>query len=337
VKEQSLRAFEVLAEAEGKMHGKPADKVAFHEVGAVDSIIDFVGACIGLEALDIDEVWCGPVALGGEGEGGYVKCAHGSLPVPAFAALELMKGLPIRPCGVAAELTTPTGAALVRTLATQFGPLPPIDVQALGYGAGTRNDPHIPIPNILRVVLGIREGVVSREEGHAVAGSQQPVASSQQPVASSQTDTIIELSANIDDATPEELGCLAEQLMELGALDVFFTPIQMKKFRPATLLTVLVEPKLFDAVTAAIFRGSSTFGVRYEMKSRVKLARQMGEVATTYGEVRVKLGFWKGELVSVHPEYDDCRARAAEKGVTLREVVDAARRAADLCRSKQEK
>ena len=311
------------------MHGKPADKVAFHEVGAVDSIIDFVGACIGLEALDIDEVWCGPVALGGEGEGGYVKCAHGSLPVPAFATLELMKGLPIRPCGVAAELTTPTGAALVRTLATQFGPLPPINVQALGYGAGTRNDPHIPIPNILRVVVGTKEVSVSEKE--------QSVASSQQPVANNQTDTIIELRANIDDATPEELGCMAEQLMELGALDVFFTPIQMKKFRPATLLTVLIEPKLFDTVTNAIFHGSSTFGVRYEMKSRVKLARQMSKVATTYGEVRVKLGFWKGELVSIHPEYDDCRARATEKGVTLREVVDAARRVADLCQSKQEK
>ena len=170
VKAQSLRAFELLAEAEGKMHGKPPEKVAFHEVGAVDSIVDFVGACIGLEALGIDEVWCGPVALGGEGKGGYVKCAHGLLPVPAFATLELMKGLPIRPCGVAAELTTPTGAALIKALATRFGPLPPIDIRRLGYGAGTRNDPQILIPNVLRVVLGEESGG-RPEDGGAERGA----------------------------------------------------------------------------------------------------------------------------------------------------------------------
>jgi hypothetical protein len=320
VKTQSLRAFELLAEAEGRMHGKPPEKVAFHEVGAVDSIVDFVGACIGLEALSIDEVWCGPVALGGEGEGGYVKCAHGLLPVPAFATLELMKGLPIRPCGVAAELTTPTGAALIKALATRFGPLPPMDIQGLGYGAGTRNDPHIPIPNVLRVVLGEENGGRRKEKGErkgAEGGAER------------QADTILELEANIDDATPEELGCLAERLLKIGALDVFFASIQMKKFRPATMVTVLAEPTLFEPVVNELFHASSTFGVRYEMKSRVKLARKMLKVKTPWGEVGVKVGRWNGEVVALHPEYDDCRALAEAEGLPLRQVVEAARRLAD--------
>lgn len=325
VKAQSLKAFELLAEAEGRMHDKPADRVAFHEVGAVDSIIDFVGACIGLEALGIDQVWCGPVALGGEGDGGYVKCAHGLLPVPAFATLELMKGLPIRPCGVSAELTTPTGAALIRTLVTRFGPLPSMNIQALGYGAGTRNDPQITIPNILRVVLGETSDLkTARDDQQKSSARGHPPSA-----AADQADTVIELQANIDDATPEELGCLAEQLFGLGALDVFFAPIQMKKFRAATLLTVLIEPPLFQAVVEALFHGSSSFGIRYELKSRVKLARETRTVATPYGEVRAKLGTWKGEVVAIHPEYDDCRTLAEAEKVPLRKVIEAARRAAE--------
>lgn len=325
VKAQSLRAFELLAEAEGKMHGKPPEKVAFHEVGAVDSIVDFVGACIGLEALGVDDVWCGPVALGGEGEGGYVKCAHGLLPVPAFATLELMKGLPIRSCGVAAELTTPTGAALIKALATRFGPLPPMNILGLGYGAGTRNDPHIPIPNVLRVVLGEDSGGSMEGGGR----SEERGARSEERGVKCQADTVLELQANIDDATPEELGCLAEQLLKLGVLDVFFAPIQMKKFRPATLVTVLVDPALFTLAVNELFHASSTFGVRYEMKSRVKLAREMLSVKTPWGDVRVKVGRYNGEVVALHPEYDDCRALADARGLSLRQVVDAARQQAE--------
>lgn len=331
VKAQSVRAFELLAEAEGRMHGRPPEKVAFHEVGAVDSIIDFVGACIGLEALGVDEVWCGPVALGGEGEGGYVKCAHGMLPVPAFATLELMKGLPIRSCGVASELTTPTGAALVKALAVRFGPLPPMDIRGLGYGAGTRNDPGIPIPNVLRVVLGTdgeRSGAPDAV-GRMAAGGSERAERVEGRNSVSQADAVIELQANIDDATPEELGCLAERLLKLGAMDVFFTPIQMKKFRPATLVTVLADPVLFSQTVNELFRSSSTFGVRYEMKSRVKLAREIRNVKTPWGEVSVKVGRFNGEIVAWHPEYDDCRALADAENLPLRHVVETARRLAN--------
>jgi hypothetical protein len=333
VKEQSLKAFRLLAEAEGRMHGKDPEQVNFHEVGAVDSIVDFVGACIGLEALGVEEVWCGPVALGGEvgrftespGEhaqrsgrsggsphAGYVRCAHGLLPIPAPATLELLKGVPLRSCPVAAELTTPTGAALVKALAVRFGPLPPLCIKKLGYGAGTRNDPAIPVPNILRVVLGtLSAGSEAGSGGGAGA----------------EADTVIEFQANVDDATPEVLGYLADRLLALGALDVFFTAVQMKKTRPGTLVTVLCEPARFDALAEALFRESPTFGLRYELKSRLKLAREVRTVKTPWGEVRVKLGRWRGETVSVHPEYEDCRALAERHGVPLRQVLDAARTA----------
>ena len=334
VKKQSLKAFRLLAEAEGKMHGKEPEQVSFHEVGAVDSIVDFVGACIGLEALGVEEVHCGPVALGGElgrfsespgecaqqsgrsggspHEAGYVHCAHGLLPIPAPATLELMKGVPIRSCPVAAELTTPTGAALVKALAVRFGPLPPLCIEKLGYGAGTRNDPAIPIPNLLRAVLGT---VPAGAEGASGGGE------------GAEADTVVEFQANLDDATPEVLGYLGDRLLALGALDVFFTAVQMKKTRPGTLVTVLCEPARFEALAEALFRESPTFGLRYELKSRLKLAREVRKVKTPWGEVRVKLGRWRGETVSVHPEYEDCRALAERHGVPLRQVLDAARTA----------
>jgi uncharacterized protein (DUF111 family) len=253
------------------------------------------------------------------------------LPVPAFATLELMKGLPIRSCGVASELTTPTGAALVKALAVRFGPLPPMDIRGLGYGAGTRNDPGIPIPNVLRVVLGTdgeRSGA-PEAVGCMAAGGSERAERVEGRNSVSQADAVIELQANIDDATPEELGCLAERLLKLGAMDVFFTPIQMKKFRPATLVTVLADPVLFSQTVNELFRSSSTFGVRYEMKSRVKLAREIRNVKTPWGEVRVKVGRFNGEIVAWHPEYDDCRALADAEDLPLRHVVETARRLAN--------
>lgn len=307
VKARSIKAFELLAEAEGRMHGQPPEKVAFHEVGAVDSIVDFVGACIGLEALGISEVRCGPVALGGEG-GGYVDCAHGKLPVPAFATLELMKGLPVRACAVNKELTTPTGAALLKALVTDFGPLPPMRIEKIGYGAGTRNDPHIPVPNVLRAVLGTLDTTAAGDDAEA--------------------DTVVEIQANVDDAAPEVLGYLSEKLLAAGALDVFFTPVQMKKSRPGTLVTVLADAAHFDALAEALFRETPTFGLRYEQKQRRKLARETVNVETPWGAVRVKLGRWRGAFMSAHPEYEDCKALAEQNGVPLRQVIDAARAAA---------
>ncbi|MCW8131328.1 MAG: nickel pincer cofactor biosynthesis protein LarC [Planctomycetota bacterium] len=311
VKERSLRAFELLAESEGRMHHMPPDEVGFHEVGAVDSIVDFVGACIGLDLLGVEEVRCGPVALGGEG-GGYVDCQHGRLPVPAFATLELMKGLPIRPCPVAKELTTPTGAALLRALVRpeHFGPLPSMNVEKLGYGAGTRNDPSIPVPNLLRVAYGTLE---AEAEAEAPASASAPGGG-----------TVVECQANIDDATPEVLGYAMERLLEAGALDAFFTPVQMKKGRPGTLVTVVAPPEKQDAVLAVLFSETTTFGVRYAYKKRATLDRETERALTPWGEVRVKIGRLNGEVVSAHPEFEDCRELAKAHGVPLRDVIGAA-------------
>ena len=331
VKQQSIRAFQVLADAEGRMHHKPAEKVHFHEVGAVDSIVDFVSACAGLELLGIDELRCGPVALGGDG-GGYVECAHGTLPVPAFATLELMKGLPIRPCPVKEELTTPTGAALLKALVApeHFGPLPVLHIEKVGYGAGTRDDPHVPVPNLLRAVLGTEAPVAKPgEEVRAVLASLQApakaAAKAPEPVATDEADTVVEISANIDDSEPEVLGYAMEKLLAQGALDVFFTPVQMKKSRPGTLLTVIAPPEKRDELVRQVFRETTTFGVRYEVKERAKLKRATEHLKTPWGSVRVKIGTWKGELVSLHPEYDDCKTIAERENIPLRMVLDVVR------------
>ena len=299
VKANALRAFQKLAEAEGRIHGLPPEKVHFHEVGAIDSIVDIVGACIGLELLGVDEIWCGPVALG---SGGFIKCDHGLMPVPAPATLEIMKGLPIRKSPVEKELTTPTGAALVAALVKEFGALPPMRIDKTGYGAGSREVQAV--PNVLRVALGTLDEAAS-------------------------SDSILEIRTNVDDLSAEVLGHVCERLLAAGALDVFFTPIQMKKNRPATMLTVLAEPHQLDAIAGILFKECSTFGLRYQAQSRIKLARRMVSVATEFGEVRVKIGEWQGQVVSRHPEFEDCRAHAEEKSVPVRTVIDAARRAAE--------
>ena len=306
VKTLSIKAFSLLAEVEGRMHGMKPDEVSFHEVGAVDSIVDMVGACIGIDALKIDEVWCGPLALGGEGSG-YLHVAHGKLPIPAPATLELVNGLPLRTSGVEKELTTPTGAALVKALAVRYGSMPAMKIEKTGYGAGSRNDPKIPIPNLLRAVIGELD-----EQGTA---------------ANTGNDSICELQANLDDIAPEILGYVGEQLLKLGALDYFTVPIGMKKSRPGILLTVLCPLELRDAVAELLFRETTTFGIRYETKQRLKLDRKMREVRVPWGLVRVKEGFWNGERVSVHPEYDDCRRIADAQGVPLKTVIEAARQA----------
>jgi len=317
VKARSIRVFTKLAEAEGKIHQRPPEQVLFHEVGALDSIVDIVGACAGLELLDIGEIWCGPVALGS----GTVKCAHGLLPVPAPATAELMQGLPVRASPVEAELTTPTGAALVAALCSRFGPMPGLTIEKIGYGAGARE--RQAVPNVLRVFLlsGDTTPILKKAEIWACPPAE---------TKSSETaDTVLEIRTNLDDVSAEVLGYLAEKLLALGVLDVFYTPIQMKKGRPATLLTVLAETQQLDTVAATLFRECGTLGLRYQTQRRLKLARRSVTVSTEFGDVRVKIGEWQGEVVSVHPEFEDCRARAEEKGVSLRAVMDAARAACE--------
>jgi uncharacterized protein (TIGR00299 family) protein len=301
VKTASLKAFTVLAEAEARIHNMSIEHVHFHEVGALDSIVDLVGGCIALEILNVGDLVCGPLALGA---GGFVKCDHGMMPVPAPATLEIVKGIPLRNTPVEKELTTPTGAALVKALASHFGPMPEMEIAKIGYGAGSRVEQAV--PNILRVALG----------------------SASMSQASADSDTIVEISTNIDDATPEVLGYVAESLLAHGALDAFFTPIQMKKMRPAVMLTVLAEEAKLDELAAIIFKECPTFGLRYRKQSRMKLARKMVTVQTAFGDVRVKIGEWKGQAVSLHPEFEDCKTRAQEKNVALRAVIDAARTAA---------
>jgi len=300
VKTDSIRVFTRLAEAEARIHAMEVESVQFHEVGALDSIIDIVGGCIGIESLGVSQLWCGPIALGS----GFVKCEHGLIPVPAPATLEIVKGLPTRPSPVQKELTTPTGAALIAGLCSHFGAMPPMRIQAIGYGAGSREGQAV--PNVLRAILGVLDSV-----------AQTPP----------ESDSILEISANIDDSTPEVMGHVCDQLLAAGALDVFLTPIQMKKFRPGSMLTVLAEPHLRDTVAAILFRESSTFGLRYTQQSRLKLSRQIESVPTPFGPIRVKIGTWRGEIVSRHPEYDDCKAAAESRNVPLQDVIAAARQA----------
>ncbi len=302
VKTNVVAAFQKLADAEGRIHAMAPDDVAFHEVGALDSIIDFVAVCAGLELLGVDEVWCGPLALG---RGGFVKCDHGLMPVPAPATLEIVKGMPLRDTPVEKELTTPTGAALVAALASTFCAVPTMRIDKIGYGAGSRETQQV--PNVLRAILGTMDSAEESSRQREESGGE-----------------IVEIRANIDDATPEVLGYLSEALFAGGALDVFFTPIQMKKNRPGTLVTALADPKKLNALTEIFFKESPTFGVRYEKLQRFTLERETISVETPYGKANVKIGRWKGAIRSMHPEYDECRALAIQSGAPLREIVNAA-------------
>ena len=292
VKGRSIAVFERLAEAEATVHGKEPDEVHFHEVGAVDSIIDIVGAAIALELLGIEEVICSPLRTGT----GYVECRHGRLPVPAPGTAELLKGYPVAPTDVPAELTTPTGAAILTTLAAGFGPCPQMQVGSVGYGAGRRETE--PIPNLLRVFIG------ERSDRYL-------------------TDTAIVIETNLDDMSPELIGHLAQKLLDLGALDVYSVPIYMKKGRPGVLLSVIAEPQDASRLEEAVLLESTSFGVRKYEVQRQKLAREHVTVATEYGEARVKLGKIGGEVKKAAPEYEDCKKLADERGVPLREVYRA--------------
>ena len=296
VKDRAKRVFTRLAQAEAHVHGTAVEKVHFHEVGAVDAIVDVVGAIAGIEALGIDEIVCSPLPLGS----GTVKCEHGLMPVPAPATAELLKGLPIAASEEIGELTTPTGAAILTTLATSFGPLPAMIVGPIGYGAGTRDGKTR--PNVLRLILG--------ESG-----------------TDDETDQVMVLETNLDDTTGEEIGHACELLFAVGALDVFTTPIFMKKNRPGVMLTVLSPIQLVERCEDVLFSQTRTLGVRKHLCARVKLARRSQTVATPFGEIRVKIGSRNGQESIVSPEYDDCAAAARKASAPLRDVMAAAQEA----------
>ena len=297
--EWAKAVFRRLAEAEAKVHGSTPEQVHFHEVGAVDSIVDIVGVCAGLAILGIDRIRSSPLPMGS----GYVNSAHGRLPVPAPAVVELMRGAPTRACDEQGELTTPTGAAILVTLADGFGPMPPMVTEAVGYGAGSRQGERV--PNVVRVMIG-------RLCEEAGAGG---------------ADEVWLLEANLDDATGETLGAATRSLFAAGALDVWLAPVTMKKGRPGVVLACLADDGALAAVEEAIFRETTTFGVRRSRVVRSKLDREHVEVATPFGAVRVKVGRRAGKVITALPEYDDCVRLAEAKGVTFREVYDSARSA----------
>ncbi|MBI5687695.1 MAG: nickel pincer cofactor biosynthesis protein LarC [Verrucomicrobia bacterium] len=296
VKRRAIGAFRRLAVAEGKIHGVAPEKVHFHEVGAVDSIVDFVGACIGLRALGVERVVASaPLRTGF----GFVDCAHGRFPVPAPATVELLKGVPTFAGDEEAELITPTGAALLREFAAEFGPMPPMAVRAVGYGLGSRNLPKS--PNVLRALLGDSAVGDGRE-----------------------SDRVAVLETNLDDVSAQVLGDVMDKALAAGALDVFHTPIQMKKNRPGVLLSVLCAPADADRLSRLLLENTTAFGVRRTDAQRLKLDREIVVVKTAFGRIEVKVGRLGGRIVSASPEFESCKSAAAKAKVPVRRVLTAA-------------
>ncbi len=293
VKARSLLIFQTLAEAEGKIHGKQPDQVHFHEIGAADSIVDIVGTALGLDWLGADEIHASPVPLGT----GMVKTKHGVLPVPVPAVVEILRGVPVYSSGIPTEIVTPTGAAILKACVDQFGPLPPMELEAVGYGAGYKD---LGIPNLLRILVGTAMTEVNVRERALL------------------------ITTNIDDMNPELYEYVMEKLFAAGASDVWLAPIQMKKTRPATSLHVLVPPAQVEKVKEIIFEETNTLGLRVSEVEKESLERDFLQVDTGYGEVRVKVGRRGERVVNLAPENADCQKVARESGVPLKEIYDLA-------------
>ncbi len=295
-KDRATRIFQALGEAEAHVHGVPLEHVHFHEVGAIDSIVDIVGTAVGLDRLGIDRIEASAIPTGG----GTIEVAHGRMPVPAPATAQLLRGIPTYDPGIRQEMVTPTGAAILCTMVTAFGAQPPMVVDRVGYGAGTRD--FSPLPNAVRGFLG-------------------------QPTAAG-ADAVLVLETTVDDMLPEHLGYALECLLEAGALDVFFTPIQGKKTRPATLITVLAREDARSTMTRVLFRETTTFGIRVRREERVILDREFLDVDTPWGPVSVKIGRQNGAVLTVAPEFEQCKRLAQEAAQPLRGVYDLVKRLA---------
>ena len=292
VRSQAADVFRRLGEAEGRIHAAPLEEIHFHEVGAVDAIVDIVGACLGLEMLGIERVTCSALNLGG----GVARAAHAVLPVPAPATADLLRGVPTYSTGIERELVTPTGAAILTTLATQFGPQPRMRVAAIGYGAGEADLPEQ--ANVLRLFVGQAAAEVD----------------------AAWDEEVVVVEANLDDMNPQIYGYFMERALQAGALDVFSAPVQMKKGRPGMLLTVLCREEGAEELIRLVFAETTTIGVRSHTVRRRCLARESVVVATSYGPVRIKRSSANGKVLHAAPEYEDCRKIASEKNVPLRQV-----------------
>ncbi len=298
VKQRATRAFQLLGEAEAAIHSIPIENVHFHEVGAIDTIVDIVCAAAGCDALGVDRWMASPLNVGS----GTVKCAHGTLPVPAPATLALLGDTPVYAAGAPMERVTPTGAALLRMLDVTYGTLPAMSVKARGYGAGGRDTPNE--PNLLRILVGEAQEKAEGNEAIAV------------------------IETVIDDATPQLLAYVSELLLEAGAWDVYRAPVQMKKGRAGVQMTVLSSPELMPTLRDLLLRETTTIGLRWRMENKLALAREFVEVDTEWGKIRIKVARWPtGEVANASPEYEMCRNIARRHGVPLKRVTQEAMRA----------
>ena len=298
VKEESKEIFKRIASVEARIHQIPAGEVHFHELGGLDSIVDIVGSVWGIRKLGIEKIYVSKVNVGG----GFVKCEHGVLPVPAPATLSLMEGRPIYSSGVERELLTPTGAAILTTLGSEFGSMPSLEVKRIGYGAGRDNLSH---PNLLRLIIGDSESIAGRER-------------------------VVVIETNIDDMNPQFYDYVMEKLLAREVLEVFITPILMKKNRPGHLLTIICSSEKLPFVTKFLLKETTTLGLRWHVEEREKSDREILTKETKYGKIRFKLARWEGRIVNLSPEYEDCKKLAIENRVPLKEVFEEARRVAIL-------
>ena len=296
VKEKSKEIFKRIASVEAKIHQTSMEEVHFHELGGLDSIVDIVGSVWGIRQLGIEKIYVSKVNVGG----GFVKCEHGILPVPAPATLFLMEGKPIYSSGVERELLTPTGAAILTTLSSEFGSMPLMKVERVGYGAGRDDLPH---PNLLRLIIGTSESISGKEK-------------------------VVVIETNIDDMNPQFYDYVMEKLLAMEVLEVFITPILMKKNRPGHLLTIICPSEKLSSVTKFLLRETTTLGLRWHEEERAKTDREILTQETPYGKIRFKLAKWEGKVVNLSPEYEDCKRLALEKGVPLKEVFEEAKRVA---------
>ena len=315
VKTRAVKIFTKLAEAEAKVHGIAIEKVHFHEVGAMDAIIDVVGVCVGFEILGIEKFACSKIHVGS----GFVKMAHGKFPVPPPAVVELLKNIPIYSTEIEGELITPTGAAIIATVCEEFGQIPEMKIEQTGYGAGTREYENF--PNVLRLFLGEIEPSRhkdEREENYPQINTDEIrlKTKDQRP----KTKDLILLETNIDDLSPQILGFVMERAFELGALDCWFTPIQMKKNRPATMISILCEEEKRETLSELLYTETTTLGIRVRKIERNCLPREIVKVETKFGEVAVKIARYGEKIVNAKPEYEQIREIALQSKKTLREI-----------------
>jgi uncharacterized protein (TIGR00299 family) protein len=307
-KAKAIKMFTRLGEAEAAIHGTTMEKVHLHEVGAVDSIIDIVGSVFALEWFKADKIVVSPINVGG----GMVKVAHGVFPVPAPATVALLKGAPVYSSGIQSELLTPTGALILTEYATEFGPVPPMTIDRVGYGAGDRELKET--PNVVRVLVG---------ESSVPSVSQAPSPKPQDHSA----HRVVVLECEIDDMNPQIFGALMDRLYAAGALEVFYVSVQMKKNRPGTLMTIVAAPDQREALTEIVFRESTTIGVRYQELSRVCLDREMVTIETPAGPVRFKVARRDGRVFNAQPEFDDLAKLSQERGIPIKDLQALAHKA----------